>query len=189
LFPHQQTSGQIQDGPGTDRIPFDCLIGNDFFLNRNFQIDFNKYKITDLDDSIELENAFSLQIYRSDAGGHFGFEMTLTQEKVGTIFDTGASATAVSLDFVRAHVEHFKFIKEINVTDGNSADIRSGLYELDEISFGNTKLKKVMVYVLDLSNLKSKIPNVEIVLGLNIIQNFNWQFDIQNSRFSYSLIK
>jgi hypothetical protein len=83
-------------------------------------------------------------------------------------------------------LEHFKLIKEINVTDGNNTELKAGLYELDEISFGDTTLKKIQVYVLDLSNLKSKLPNVDIVLGLNVIQNFNWQFDTQSSQHLYN---
>lgn len=170
----------------TDRIPFDCLIGNDFFMIKNFKIDFNKNEITDLDACLELEKSYPLQIYKSDTGGHFGFEMVLAQQKVGTIFDTGAASTVVSLDFINAHAEHFKLIKEIAVTDGNSAKLKAGLYNLDEITFGSTTLKNVEVYGLDLSNLKSKIPGVEIILGLNLIQKYNWQFDIQNSRYFYN---
>lgn len=170
----------------TDRIPFDCLIGNDFFINKNFKIDFNKYEITDLDGPIDLEKSFPLQVYRNDTGGHFGFEMTLAHRKVETIFDTGATSTVVSLDFVKKHTEHFKLIKEIFVTDANNAELKVGLYELDEISFGGTTLKKINVYALDLSNLKSKIPNIEIVLGLNVIQKYNWQFDIQNNLYFYN---
>lgn len=170
----------------TDRIPFDCIIGNDFFINKNFKIDFNKYEITDLDIAIDLEKSFPLHVYRNDSGGHFGFEMALAQKKVETIFDTGAASTVVSLAFVKEHAEHFKLINEIDVTDGNNAELNAGLYELDEISFGGTTLKKINVYALDLSNLKSKIPNIEIVLGLNVIQKHNWQFDIQNNRYFYN---
>lgn len=169
----------------TNRIPFDCLIGNDFFINKNFKIDFNKNEIADLDTFVDLEKSFSLQIYKSDTGGHFGFEMILAQQKVGTIFDTGAASTVVSLDFINAHAEHFNLIKKIDVTDGNNAKLKAGLYNLDEITFGRTTLKNVEVYGLDLSNLKNKIPGVEIVLGLNLIQKYNWQFDIQNSRYFY----
>jgi hypothetical protein len=85
----------------TDRIPFDCIIGNDFFISKNFKIDFNKYEITDLDGSIDSEKSFPLHVYRSNSGGHFGFEMTLVQRRVETIFDTGATSTVVSLAFVK----------------------------------------------------------------------------------------
>lgn len=173
----------------TDRIPFDCLIGNDFFLRHNFKIDFNKSVFADLDNPIELEISFPLNVYRSESGGHFGFEMNLAQKKVETIFDTGAASTVVSSSFVKENAEHFKLIKEINVTDGNNAELKAGLYELDEISFGGTTLKKIDVYVLDLTNLKNKLPKVEIVLGLNVIQKYNWQFDIENHRYSYDLLK
>ncbi|MFZ3231678.1 MAG: aspartyl protease family protein [Pseudobdellovibrio sp.] len=171
----------------TNRIPFDCIIGNDFFINKKFQINFNKNEISDLNDDINLETSFPLRIYRSDSGGHFGFAMNLAEKTVETIFDTGASGTVVSLAFVKENAEHFKLIKELDVTDGNNADLKAGLYELDQISFGNDNLKKVKIYALDLSNLKSKLPNVEIVLGLNIIQNFNWQLDTQNSYYFYNL--
>jgi hypothetical protein len=170
----------------TNTIPFDCLIGNNFFINRNFQIDFNKNEISDLSESIDIKKSFPLHIYKNELGGHFGFEMKLANKTVETIFDTGATSTVVSLAFVVSNPEHFKLIKEINVTDGNTTELKAGLYELDEISFGDTTLKKIQVYVLDLSNLKSKLPNVDIVLGLNVIQNFNWQFDTQNFQYLYN---
>jgi hypothetical protein len=173
----------------TDRIPFDCLIGNDFFLGHNFKIDFSKYEFADLDTPIELEKSFPLKVYRSESGGHFGFEITLAQKTVETIFDTGAASTVVSMSFVKENAEHFRLIKEINVTDGNNAELKAGLYELDEISFGGIALKKIEVYVLDLTNLKNKLPHVEIVLGLNIIQKYNWQFDIEAQRYSYDSLK
>ena len=170
----------------TDKIPFDCLIGNNFFINRNFQIDFNKNEISDLSESIDIKKSFPLHIYKNELGGHFGFEMKLANKIVETIFDTGASSTVVSLAFVASNTEHFKLIKEVNVTDGNNTELKAGLYELNEISFGDITLKKIQVYVLDLSNLKSKLPNVDIVLGLNVIQKYNWQFDIQNARYFYN---
>lgn len=178
-----KTSGSVVGR--TDRIPFDCLIGNDFFINRNFNIDFNEYKITDLDKATDLDKSFSLNVYRGDSGGHFGFEVSLAEKTVETIFDTGAESTVVSLAFVNEHPENFKLIKEVDVTDGNNAKLKAGLYELDEISFGSTTLRNLQVYVLDLANLKSKLPNVEIVLGLNVIQKYNWQFDTLNHRYNY----
>lgn len=171
----------------TNRIPFDCLIGNDFFMNRIFKIDFNLFEITDIDSFIKNEKSFPLNVYKSDLGGHFGFEVTLGNKTVETIFDTGATDTVVSLSLVKQNPEHFKLIKEIEVTDGNNSKLTAGLYELDEIYFGETLIKNFQVYALDLTNLKLKIPSIEIVIGLNWIQKFNWQFDMKNQLYFYNL--
>jgi len=169
----------------TEKLPFDCLIGNNFFINRAFQIDFNKNQISDLVEPLTLEQSLPLNVYKNELGGHFGFNIQIGNKNVESIFDTGATNTVVSLQFVSKNLEHFRLIKEINVTDGNNNSLKAGLYEINELSFGDINLKKKQVYVLDLSNLQSKIPGVEVVLGLDVIQNFNWKFDNLNSRYQY----
>lgn len=47
--------------------------------------------------------------------------------------------------------------------------------------------EKLEIYALDLTLLKTKLPNVQAVLGLNIIKNYNWYFDLKNNK--YLLIK
>lgn len=159
----------------TDRIPFDCLIGNDFFLQKSFAIDFDTHKFSDIQ-SIEGDT-YPLNIYPNASGGHFGFEVIVADDSLKSIFDTGASETVVDKAFVAKHAAQFKLIKELPVTDGNNSQIRAGLYVVSSIKFGHVVLENVEVYVLDLSGLKERIPEIDVVMGLNIIQNYKWHFD------------
>lgn len=169
----------------TPHIPFECLIGNDFFMNKHFTIDINKFSIK-TEESEVREDYLKLNVYKSEHGGHFGFNVVIAENAIETIFDTGAASTVVDLDFVKEHLEHFLLIKEINVTDGNSATIKAGLYKVDEFQFGDVLLKDVEVYALDLSALKAKLPSVVGILGMNIIKNYKWSFNIPESTFHYS---
>lgn len=169
----------------TPRIPFECLIGNDFFMDKHFTIDIKKLAIR-TKESESREDYLKLNVYKSEHGGHFGFNVKIAENTIGTIFDTGAASTVVDLDFVKKHLEHFLLIKEINVTDGNSATIKAGLYKVDELQFGDVLLKDVEIYALDLSALKAKLPSVVGILGMNIIKNYKWSFNIPESTFHYS---
>jgi len=169
----------------TPRIPFECLIGNDFFLGKHFTIDIKKLSI-ETEESESREGYHKLNVYKSENGGHFGFDVVVAKNTIGTIFDTGAASTVVDFEFVKEHLEHFSLIKEINVTDGNSATIKAGLYKVDELLFGDVLLKDVEVYALDLSALKAKLPSIVGILGMNIIKNYKWSFNIPESTFHYS---
>lgn len=172
----------------TNHIPFDCIIGNDFLLGRIIEINFNSNQVIELPSMSKPNLLLPVHLYQNDEGGHFGFEMVLANKTIETLFDTGANSTVVSLDFVQKNISHFKLIKEIQVTDGNNASIKAGLYTLDQIQFGNAVLKNIQVYALDLKNLQTKLPKVQIILGLNVIKNYNWQFDLVNGGYNFNAI-
>lgn len=168
---------QIQDAilGRTERIPYECLIGNDFFIGRAFTIDFKLNKISKLETTDHLKNP--LDVYTSDKGGHFGFEVTVGNYSTKSIFDTGASRTVIDQKIVDFNAAEFKFIKDLSATDANGVKIKAGLYLLSRFKFGSLELKNVQIIAVDLSALKAKIPTVEVVFGLDIIQNYNWSFD------------
>jgi hypothetical protein len=70
-------------------------------MNRIFKIDFNLFEITDIDSFIKNEKSFPLNVYKLDLGGHFGFEVTLGNKTVETIFDTlNAKAALFAIDLL-----------------------------------------------------------------------------------------
>lgn len=167
----------------TDRIPYDCLIGNDFFISRVFETDFNQNKFSEIESFKDDSNI--LDVFESETGGHFGFELEVASQKIKSIFDTGASETVIDKSIVEQNPQDFQLIKELNVTDGNNASVKAGLYRVKQIKFADVEFKNIEVYVLDLSSLKSKLSMVNAVLGLNIIQNFNWSFDMHTKSWKY----
>ena len=169
----------------TPRIPFECLIGNDFLMDKNFTIDIKKLTIQTTE-SESHENDLKLNIYKSDRGGHFGFNTIIANDSIEIIFDTGAGSTVIDLQFVKEHSEHFLLISEANVLDGNSTTLKSGLYKVDQLQFGDIVLKNVEIYALDLTGLKTKLPSVVGIIGMNIIKDFKWSFNMPESIFHYS---
>lgn len=166
----------------TPRIPFECLVGNDFLIDQSFFIDMNAYKIERFQtDTSEFKK---LNVYKSEIGGHFGFEISVDSQTIQTIFDTGASSTVIDLSFVNQHPEKFKLVKEIDIQDGNSAKLKAGLYLLDSLFLSEEEIHNVEVYALDLSALKTKIPNIQAIIGLNIIKNYDWFFDLPNKKYN-----
>lgn len=165
-----------------NQIPFDCLLGNDFFMHRDFSIDFVKMKFSD-ETSFQGE-AFPLNRYPSDQGGHFGFTIDIEGENIESLFDTGATNTVFDLKFVEAHQENFEFLRELDVTEGSNQSIKAGVYRAKSIRFGKYEDRDVEVYVVSLEYLQSKIPGIKAVLGLNQMKDRKWYFSQNNLMWS-----
>ncbi len=158
-----------------EALPFDCLLGNDFFLNREFSIDFSSRLVADSAGFAgKLFPAFKQS---SQFGGHFGFKLEIEGAPIESLFDTGATNTVMDTKVVEAHPENFKFVKEFEVTEGSNQKIKSGIYIAKSLKFGDQEDRNVKVYVIDLSYLKSKIPSVGAIFGLQQMLNRKWYFN------------
>ena len=167
----------------SDRIPYSCLIGNDFFLNKSFTLNFKKNVFAEIA-PLEIAN-FNLNVYQQDHGGHFGFEVIVGDNPTKSIFDTGASKTVVDNDMVIKNPEQFIFIKDLSATDGNNVIIKAGLYRLKSFKFAAVELKDIEVIAVDLSNLKAKLSMIDVIIGMDIIQEYNWSFDTKSHLWSF----
>lgn len=168
----------------SDRIPFRCLIGNDFFLKRSFSLDFKKNLFIEIDSPMIL--GLPLNVYKNHFGGHFGFDVIVAGQSTQSIFDTGASQTVIDDKLVEQSPDNFVFIKDLSATDGNNTKIKAVLYRLKRFNFANLELKDIEVIAVDLSNLKAKLPQIDVVIGMDIIQNFTWTFDTQQRLWSFT---
>ena len=170
----------------TNRIPFDCLIGNDFFLGRSFSISFKDNSFADIQGISGLEErVLLLNVYPSDRGGHFGFDIQIAGEATGSLFDTGASKTVIDKSFVENSPKDFTLIKNVQATDGNSAKFQVGLYRVSYFKFGHEEFRDLEVYVMDLSALTAKLPTVKAIIGLDLIEKYTWSFDTKAKAWSY----
>lgn len=160
-------------------IPAACLLGNDFFLNRAFSIDFASHRFEDIP-TIE-GSRWPLKTYPSGPGGHFGFELEVAGQKIDSLFDTGATSTVFDTEFVAAHRESFEFVQEIPVQEGSNQTVKAGIYRVRSLRFADVELSDVKVYVLSLKVLQDKIPNIQAVLGLEQMMDRKWFFDPRNS--------
>lgn len=165
------------------RIPYECLIGNDFFIGRAFTINFKTNRISEEESSAIVTRP--LDVYLSDRGGHFGFAVQIAKYSTNSIFDTGSSHTVIDQKIVDLNPADFKFVKDLSATDGNGQKIKVSLYQLKSFQFGTVELKNIQVLTLDLSPLTEKISGVHVVFGLDIIQNFKWSFDTKSKTWSH----
>lgn len=163
----------------TDLIPFECIVGNDFFLMREFSIDFTRSRFSD--ETTFSGTTFPLQQYLSDRGGHFGFEIEVNEYKVPALFDTGATHTVIDIGFVQKHLESFEFIKELDVQEGSNQSIKAGLYRLKGLKMGPIVEKETQVYVLSLKHLQEKIPGIQAVIGLSEMKKHKWYINNKSS--------
>lgn len=170
----------------SERLPYDCLIGNDFFLGRAFEINFQKNKVSDI--APLSQDAYPLDVFPSDHGGHFGLSVVVANYSTTSLFDIGASKTVVDQKIVDANPAAFKFIRDLSGIDGNNQKIKATLYKLTNLKFGNIELKDIEVIAVDLAPLTEKIPNVDVVFGLDIIQKYNWSIDTKMKRWMIELI-
>jgi hypothetical protein len=166
----------------TDQIPAECLLGNDFFMNRAFVIDFKEMKFSD---GIPFSGeAYPIHQYpREGGGGHFALDLEIADETIPALFDTGSTATVIDLAFVEAHPEDFQFIEKIDVTEGSNQTVKAGIYRLKSLKIGPINEKDIEIYALDLSYLNSKIPGLKAILGLKQIKNYKWYIDNINARW------
>jgi predicted aspartyl protease len=167
--------GRIKD----EYMPTNCLLGNDFFLDKEFSIDFDKKAFED--ETSFSGKTFPLKKYISNMGGHFGFEIEIAGSRIPTLFDTGATDTAIDIKFVEDHPEMFEFVKEIDVREGSNQTIKAGVYKMKSVKMGPIVQTDVKVYVLNLSHIQSKIPGVQAVIGLSQMTKNKWYINNKTS--------
>jgi|GEM_PF-4006834 len=165
-----------------NKIPFTCLLGNDFFLEKEFVIDFKTQRFSE--DVSFSGSVFKLNRYPSEIGGHFGFPIKLggeEGEEVESLFDTGATNTVVDTAFVESHPENFTFVRNLEVTEGSNQTVTVGVYRAKSIRFGIHEDRNIEVYVISLKYLQSKIPGIKAIVGLNQMMDRQWYFNHRNS--------
>jgi len=107
---------------------------------------------------------------------------------VGTfaVWDTGASVTAVDINFVRAYPKNFqKLTQKIEGVDGTGETLKLELYRARELQIGTKRFTNPTVVVLDLSPLRDSVGTaVQAVIGSNLIRRAEWYFDRNGRKWS-----
>lgn len=163
--------------PGT--LPATCLLGNDFFLQKEFSIDFKTARISD--ETSFQGILYPLNQFKADRGGQFGFNLEVEGVQVSALFDTGATSTVFDATFVKNHPDNFVFVREFSVQEGSNQTLKAGIYRAKAIKFGDQEERNIEVYVVDLTYLQSKIPGIQAVLGLSEMTNRKWYINNKNA--------
>lgn len=158
-----------------DRIPSNCIIGNDIFMKRNFFIDMTRKVFTTV-----FAKTGSVEPLKIFAEKWFGFQVNIAGETVDSIFDTGAGGTLVDPKLIVAFPENFEFVQKIDITDGADHTLPSAIYKMKEIAVADKVFRDVHVLSYPLDVLQREMPTVRVVLGFNVIRKQNWWFDFSS---------
>jgi hypothetical protein len=112
-------------------------------------------------------------------------EINVKGDSTALIYTENSRPKKNDLAFIKKHPEHFQFIKGTNATDGNNQSIPVGFYKAKELKIAHVVFKNVDVYGLDLTLLREKLPNVIGIIGMNIIKEHKWTFDLPESRYTF----
>lgn len=162
----------------TSIIPTDCIIGNDIFMKRNFMID-------------NQRNVFTTN-YAPTTPTHpllilnkkwFGFSIRIGELYVDSLFDTGAAATLVDPELIKAMPENFEFRKEIEITDGAGRKLQSAIYKLKNLIIEGELHTGINVLTYPLDSLQKELPTVRVILGFNVIRKQNWWFNFEHRQW------
>ena len=171
----------------TAQLPFDCLLGNNIYMAKDFQINFETGEFDD--HVLDVGQLFPLHRYVANYGGEFGFDLVVNGKSYPSIVDTGSTNSVLDSKIVEADPDNFIFIQEIQGTDGSNQPVDIKVYTAKTISFGAITRTNATVFAMDLSYLTTKIPGVLAVMGLNDMMDYDWVFLNSSSQWSAKPIK
>jgi hypothetical protein len=98
---------------------------------------------------------------------------------VRALWDTGAGLTAVDEKFVKAHPDVFKPTKQYaSGVDGAGQPMLLQSFRARRLTVGEHTFEDLRVVAVDLSMLRASIhPEINAVLGFNVIRKGDWFFD------------
>ncbi|RYZ86075.1 MAG: hypothetical protein EOP04_14600 [Proteobacteria bacterium] len=160
----------------TASLPFDCIIGNDILSHGPFVLDMPKRKF-EFDIPLDLTDTSLLNVY---SGLWFGFNIKLGENKYASLWDTGAPLTIVDPVVVNKDSKNFDVLEEIEIADATGTRKKAKLINIRSLDFADVTLKNIMAVSYSLDRIKREVPEVDIVVGYNVIRLCNWHIDPLN---------
>jgi hypothetical protein len=106
------------------------------------------------------------------------------------MWDTGAALTVVSSDYIASHPDDFIFIKDWHYGDQCGGG-QGKFYRAKSMTVGGRAFHQVLVSVFPpfSPGLKKFFksfpgPDVQMSLGMNVIEQENWTFDLKNNTWA-----
>ncbi|HPI40169.1 MAG TPA: aspartyl protease family protein [Pseudobdellovibrionaceae bacterium] len=115
----------------------------------------------------------------------FGFDVSIANENITSLFDTGAGDTLVDPKLIENYPENFQFIQSLEITDGANKKLKSAIYKMKALVVNQNVFNDIYVLAYDLSILQNEIPSVKIILGFNIIKRQNWWFNFEQQEWGH----
>ncbi len=118
-------------------------------------------------------------------GDTFAIDFRLSGQDVRGLWDTGAELSVVDRDYIKKWPAAFRFIQKIdNGLDATGESVDFELYQSDEIEIGGQVFSGTLMS-MDFSMIHKKIsPDLQIILGTNLLRGHIWYFDFLNRRWA-----
>ena len=112
-------------------------------------------------------------------GFHLIAEGRINDKVARFVVDTGASRTVFDKDRILNYINNPEFAEKEGLSAGIGAtDISSFIFNIEELSFGDLKIKDYQAVAMDLTNINAsyemiKLPPIDGVLGGDLLRKHN----------------
>jgi Aspartyl protease len=166
----------------TDAGRKDSLLGIDILGQHPFQVDFKNSKLSIL---ARLPGSLKVAPLRIQSGGHIALPMAMGKKKCYVLFDTGAEATLIDAQFVKANQQLFKLTRTDKGMDSTGKQRDTPIYEAISLQIGDLHLKNVEMAADEWNDtFRSKMEGLPIILGSNVIYHARWSFDTKKGVYA-----
>lgn len=158
------------------------LIGLDVFFKKQLFISYST-------NSLKLQKPENLTVdktFSTETSGHIILDVQFKGSVPSkAMFDTGASITSVSQKFYEKNKTLFTLIGETESKDTHGKIIGSQLAILNWLQAGSKKFVAEYVMIMDFEPVQEFLgPDVDFILGFNMISKADWFFDFQNQQWN-----
>ena len=111
-------------------------------------------------------------------GFHLIAEGCINGKTARFVVDTGASRTVFDKDKILNYISNPEFSEKEGISAGiGGTDISSFIFDIEELSFGELKIKDYQAVAMDLSNVNDsyamiKLPPIDGVLGGDLLVKY-----------------
>jgi hypothetical protein len=112
--------------------------------------------------------------------------VTLNDDEVDAVFDTGASITAVDKKWIQAHSDEFESLDEAEERTFSGEINLTHLYRARSLKVGEVEFTSLYVIAIDFARMPWLDSKTAVILGYNVISKGTWKLDYPSLRWSFS---
>ncbi|GAB4525337.1 MAG: hypothetical protein OHK0046_41070 [Anaerolineae bacterium] len=158
------------------------LIGMDLLRAYRCHFLFDEKRVLVGDEAGSPETVHTLQM---DRKAHPYVPVMFGDAQAPAVWDTGASITVVSTDWIATHPAFFTEAGYAIGTDSTGAQMKTAMYIMAETVIGHHIFAPHRVAAVDLSFVNATIEMpMTLILGYSTLRQANWWFDFPNQRWA-----
>lgn len=158
------------------------LLGMDMLGKNVVELDFTSRKLV-LHPAVSLREAFLLERFEYGAPK---LQVSINDNKLKALFDTGAQRTAVDLSFVKNNSQLFKPTgQKLSGFDSTGAVLNYDVYEVLKFQVGSLVVENLKVLVFDFGPIADHLgKDSPVIIGADVIVRANWILDLGSNKWA-----